>query len=393
MPTSRNPFRPGASLRPVYLAGRDELLARMRRTLAGAPEIPANMRLTGLRGVGKSVLLQQFEELAQGDGWTTWRHELEPRSNTEPDLSRLIGAASEQVIQRLSVTARVRAAARVAARAASSWTLTYDDLTLRVDPLTAVEAASVTRPLHAATIAAARAGTRGLLVLLDEAQVLRDERGRSGEHPLSMLLAAVNGLQSAGAPLALVVCGLPALTANLVGARTYSERMFRGEVVEALGRPVAREALLQPLSGTGRRATEGCVERVLGSVDGYPYFIQLWGAELWDAAVEAETLELSEALLRAVEPRIYERLDRDFYGSRLAALRPAERELVLAGASCPYPPLRVADLRSVTPKSERNVNVLVGRLAEGGLLDRTEKGVYRYTAPGFHEFLVREAQR
>jgi hypothetical protein len=169
--------------------------------------------------------------------------------------------------------------------------------------------------------------------------------------------------------------------------------MFRGEVVEALGRPVAREALLQPLSGTGRRATEGCVERVLGSVDGYPYFIQLWGAELWDAAVEAETLELSEALLRAVEPRIYERLDRDFYGSRLAALRPAERELVLAGASCPYPPLRVADLRSVTPKSERNVNVLVGRLAEGGLLDRTEKGVYRYTAPGFHEFLVREAQR
>lgn len=97
----------------------------------------------------------------------------------------------------------------------------------------------------------------------------------------------------------------------------------------------------------------------------------------------------SRELLHEVRRDIYERLDRDFYEGRVASLTPAEQELLLDSAGCSYPPLKVSELRSLTEKSEGNVNVLIGRLTEQGVLFRINKGQYRYTAPQFYEYLRR----
>lgn len=387
----KNPYRPGAATPPLHLAGREPQLAQFPKILRGAPEIPANMRLTGLRGVGKSVLLKEFEALAVTDNWAVVRHQVEPRHNTEEAVSRLLAQSIDAVKKRMSRARRIKAgvadAVEVGRRLMS---VQYEDITFAMSGSSAVEL-EVSSNLYSAVAAALDTGHEGFALLLDEAQVIRDDTTRDGEHPLSMLIAAVNALQEAGLPLALVMCGLPTLRANLQRARTYSERMFRGtNIGELAGNPgPARDAFVEPLSGTGVSADERLVSRVLDEVEGYPFFIQLWGAELWEAAHDAGLDRFTEPLLDGIEDDIYRRLDEEFYAGRVETLTPSEQDLLVSTASCPYPPLRTSDLRSRTPKSEGNVNVLMGRLTEQGVLYRVQKGTYEYTAPKFHQYLQR----
>lgn len=388
----RNPYRPGAATPPLHLAGREPQLSRFPKILRGAPEIPANVRLTGLRGVGKSVLLKEYERLARESGWAVMRHQVEPRHNTDEAISAFIAgsvtATKAQLSRARRVKAQVAGAVEVGRRMLGS--VTFDDVTLTLGGAREQEL-DLSRNLFDAVEAALDAGHEGFALLLDEAQVLRDDTARTGEHPMSMLIAAVNALQEAGLPLALVVCGLPTLRANLQRARTYSERMFRGEnIAELSGNPgPARDAFVLPLADTGISVDEGLVSRVLEEVEGYPFFIQLWGAELWEAAADAGLTTFSEQLLDSIEADIYARLDEEFYAGRVETLTPSEQDLLLSTAQCPYPPLRTADIRTRTDKSDGNVNVLMGRLTDQGVLYRLSKGIYEYTAPKFHEYLVR----
>jgi len=387
----KNPYRPGAATPPLYLAGREPQLAQFPKVLRGAPEIPANMRLTGLRGVGKSVLLKEFEALSVAEGWAVVRHQLEPRHNTEETVSQLLAGSLESAKQRMSRARRLKAgvanAVEVGRRLMS---VQYEDVTFTMGGSSAVEL-DLSRNLYDVVEAALDTGHEGFALLLDEAQVIRDDTGRGGEHPLSMLVAAVNALQEAGLPLALVMCGLPTLRANLQRARTYSERMFRGaNIAELTGNPgPARDAFVEPLSGTSVSADERLIARVLDEVEGYPFFIQLWGAELWEAASDAGLKQFTERLLDSIEVDIYRRLDEEFYAGRVETLTPSEQDLLVSTAFCPYPPLRTSDIRGRTNKSDGNVNVLMGRLTEQGVLYRVQKGTYEYTAPKFHQYLKR----
>lgn len=394
-PGSRNPYRPGAAVTPLFLAGREMEIRRFGATLAGAPELPANVRLTGLRGVGKSVLLKRLDEVAEEAGWLTSRVQVEPRHNTETALSELVLNLCRAAELKISRVARIRKTVRgVAATAHGMVRFTWQDLDLWLGlPTGAEHQQSVTKALFDVTALADKEGYTGYLLLLDEAQVIRDERESRSEHPLSLLIAAVNSLQEQEVPVGLVLCGLPTLRANLLKARTYTERMFRGEEIDRLERDAAIEAFVRPLDETGVTAGDTLVDRVIDEVEGYPFFLQLWGSELWEAAKVAGIAHFDEVLLDSVEPDIYRRLDMDFYDGRVEALTPAEQDLLMATAACSYPPLHTADIHSRAGKSGNNVNVLMGRLAEQGVVFRIQKGQYEYTAPKFYEYLVRRAAR
>lgn len=389
--TLKNPYRPGAATAPLYLAGREPQLRKFSKILAAAPEIPANLRLTGLRGVGKSVLLKEMESLARNDEWSVVRVQLEPRHNTEDAMVSLIAALTEAAARRASTIKAVKGAisdAWLAGRGLLN--VTVEDVTFSLAGAAQTEA-QLAEALFDGVDTAVRAGLNGYALMLDEAQVIRDATDRDGEHPLSMLVAAVNALQERGLPICLVLCGLPTLGANLQKARTYSERMFRADEIGALvGNPgPARDAFIKPLEGTGVDVADELVTRIIDEVEGYPYFIQLWGAELWDAAQEAGLDSFEPRLLDALEPEIYRRLDAEFYAGRVDALTPAEQDLLLLTAQCPYPPLKTADLRAISTKTDGNINVLMGRLADLGVLYRKQKGQYEYTAPKFAEYLDR----
>jgi hypothetical protein len=276
--------------------------------------MPANVRLTGLRGVGKTVLLKELESIAATAGWMTSRVQIEPRHNSESELSELVMNLAEQAKLQISRRARLRAKAKDAAVAARGLvTVSYEDITFSLNPTSSDDERTVVRALFEVAKEADRHAHEGNLLMLDEAQVIRDDSSskRSGEHPLSILVAAVNSLQEQQLPVGLVMCGLPTLRSNLRKARTYSERMFRGEEIGRLDAGTAREAFVRPLDGTGISADEVLVDRVVAEVEGYPYFVQLWGAELWDGAISGGLVTFDLEALDLVQPDIYRRLDSD----------------------------------------------------------------------------------
>jgi hypothetical protein len=388
--SGKNPYRPGVGVRPLYLAGREAPLGRFDAMLRAAPEQPASMRVTGLRGVGKTVLLEEFADHAQQQEWEPAFMELQPAHNTDKALQAALGSLLERTRRRLSRLARLRSVAGRALRS-TSLSMSWDDVSLSVSFGSKAEE-DLAHELFTTVELALGKGRAGVVLLLDEAQLVRDERDRHGEHPLSLLIAPVVALQRRALPLGLVLCGLPTLTANLQKARSYSERLFRGEEIDSLQPGQALEAFNRPLEQTARRADRKLAEAVVDEVEGYPYFLQLWGSELWDAADLAGMDRFATRLLDAARPDIYGRLDRDFYEPRVGTLTPAEQDVLVASAACPYPPLRSADLGRTSKKTPGNVNVLLGRLVDAGALYRTRKGEYAYTAPRFRDYLLRRAE-
>lgn len=388
-PLGKNPFRPGVGTRPLYLAGRDQSLRRFRAVIRAAPEQPANMRLTGLRGVGKTVLLREFSAVAQEMDWATAFLELQPGHNTDDAVAAALTAALKAAREEVSRVEKLKAAVGEAARKAGTLGIGWGEFRMTYEPGAAPSREDLSRALFEAVESIISHGRDGLVLLLDEAQVIRDETRPTGQHPLSLLVAAVSSLQKAELPIGMVLCGLPTLTGNLLRARSYTERMFRGEEIGSLGPDDASDALTRPLAESVVQLDAGLAEMVVEEVEGYPYFLQLWGAELWDAADAAGVDRFSKALLDAARPEIYRRLDLDFYDPRVATLTPAEQDVLLASAECAYPPLVVADLNAATNKTPGNVNVLLGRLVESGVLFRVRKGHYEYTAPKFRDFLLR----
>lgn len=390
----KNPFRPGVGIRPLHLAGRDPQMRRFRAMLRAAPEQPANMRLTGLRGVGKSVLLGEFEDIAKQNGWASALLELRPGHNTDESLVTAVAKTATQAKQQLSRVERLRRAVGKTARRAGTLGVGWGEFVLTYAPFTEQAQEDLSKALYEVVEMAVEKGRDGFVLLLDETQVIRDELKPTGQHPLSLLISSVVALQRQELPLGLVACGLPTLTGNLLRARSYTERMFRGEEIGRLATDEAAEAFVEPISETTADVlvSERLVEKVVAEVEGYPYFIQLWGAELWDAADAVETNRLDETLLEAARPEILRRLDLDFYEPRVATLTPAEQDVLLATADIDYPPLIVAQLNEAVDKTPANVNVLLGRLVENGVLYRLRKGQYEYTAPQFRDYLSRRVR-
>lgn len=355
--------------------------------LAAAPELPANMRVTGLRGVGKTVLLEEFQESARASGWEAAFLELQPSMNTDQAIREALCDLLRRTRASISRLQRIRGGA-ASKLSGVKLAVRWEELALSVSFGSRRER-DLARELYETLAVAQRHRRAGVVLLLDEAQLVRDERDRHGEHPLSLLLAPAIALQRAALPLALVLCGLPTLTANLQRARSYAERLFRGEEITSLDPADALAAFAKPLVGSGRQTERRVAQLVVEEVEGYPCFIQLWGAELWDAAERAGRKRFSAKLLEAIRPEIYERLDSDFYKPRLWTLTPAEQDLLIASARCSYPPLRTVELAETSSKSRGNINVLLGRLVDAGALYRVRKGEYDYSAPRFRDFLLR----
>jgi hypothetical protein len=324
--------------RPLYLAGRDVSVRRFRAVLRAAPEQPANARLTGLRGVGKTVLLGEFQKVADDMDWASSFVELQPSHSTDETLVTALAETFKNAREKLSLAERLRASVGNARRSTGTLGVAWGEFKLTYEPAGHIRNEDLTEALFSTVEAAVEKGKQGFVLLLDEAQVIRDETSRpTGQHPLSLLISSVVSLQKAELPIGLVLCGLPTLTGNLLRARSYTERMFRGEEVGSLTPEDAREAFVRPLGETVVAADSALVQDAISEVEGYPYFIQLWGAELWDAAEVAETRTLTTRLLDAARPEILRRLDLDFYEPRVSTLTPAEQDVLLATAECEYP--------------------------------------------------------
>ncbi|MGH3979454.1 MAG: AAA family ATPase [Pseudonocardiaceae bacterium] len=391
----RNPFAPGAGQRPPELAGRDRELGAfevvLERVARGRPE--RSLVLTGLRGVGKTVLLGELRSMAMRRGWGAGKVEARP----DADLRRPLSAALHRAVRDLAV--RHRAPDRVedvlavlkafALRSAPEGAKLRDRWQPGIDvPAASGRADSGDIEIDLVELftdvaeLAADVGT-GVALLIDEMQDV-------GPGDVSALCAACHELSQCGAPLVVVGAGLPHLPAVLSASKSYSERLFRYVRIDRLERGDADHAVIVPIEREEAQITGDALDVLFETSGGYPYFVQAYGKAAWDAAA-ASPIAVTD--VRMAAPEAEAELAVGFFGSRYERATPAEREYLQSMAALtggrdePVGTTRVAQELGRRPSS---VSPARDSLLKKGLVYSGERGQIAFTVPHFGRFLLRQ---
>jgi hypothetical protein len=405
---AKNPYQPGVGTTPPYLAGREPQLQRFRRILEDYPEKRRNLRITGLRGVGKTVILKEFERIARAGRsrrWVVIRRDFVPRMTDEVGFVTAIAEYLREAAEQLSPRTRLKNRLRTAMKAIGEIQVELPEgLTMRIDAgRKAARNRILEDRLRDAFIEVGRlaaAAERGVVFMFDEAHEVFDQP-RKGDYPLSALLSAVVAVQDQEdppLPLMLVLCGLPSLSGHLRAARSHAERLFRAEELANLplsansdAASEAELALTRPIEGGPIRYAPRTARQVVRDVDGYPYFIQWYGEALWDAADDAGSRVIDQRIYAASRRLIQRALDHGFYEGRYEEARAGDQLTLRVAGSLGGETFAVADLNVALPSRNANANAQsLKRLLDASIVYRVKQGAYAYTAPLFGDFLRRE---
>jgi hypothetical protein len=322
----RNPYKPGAGHMPPYLAGREGEYAEFDRLLE-QDEILENLVLTGLRGVGKTVLLETFKSRALEQGWVWASADLSESASISE------AALAERIIADLALITSSMTVADPSRRPGAGFTASLRQVPLSHEVLVDVYrrtpglvADKIKATLEFAWEHLREQDERRVVFAYDEAQNLSDHAANE-QFPLSVLLDVFQSIQKKGIPFLLVLAGLPTLFPKLVDARTYAERMFRVMTLTKLTDEESREAILKPIevAACPVRLTSESVEVIVHESAGYPYFIQFIGREVYDVFIRQHADE--EKKLVPIEA-IQRKLDADFFAGRWARITDRQRELL-----------------------------------------------------------------
>lgn len=388
----RNPYAPGAGQRPPELAGRDRELKQFEVTLdrVAAGRSERSMVLSGLRGVGKTVLLNALRSLAVQRAWGSGKLEARPDQSMRIPLAQAVHAGVRDIAHRhrdedkaTLVSGVVKSFAlrtSLDARKGHRWHPPTDV------PATKGRADSGDLELDLIelfTDVADLAGDLGVgvAVFIDEMQDIALEE-------LSALCAACHEISQQNAPLLVVGAGLPHLPVALTSSKSYAERLFRYVVVDRLPRAEADRALLIPAAGEDVVYDADALDELYQVTDGYPYFVQAFGKVVWDAAPASpiRAVDVKEAA-----PLAEAELGVGFFGSRFDRATPAEREYMRAmaelGEANEDGPVSTSDVADRLARKPQSMSPARDGLIKKGLVFAEERGVVRFTVPHFGRFL------
>lgn len=380
-----NPYTPGAGTRPPALTGRDDQLAHFELLLGrlerGKPE--RSMLISGLRGVGKTVLLTTFQDLALDRGWFPAFSEI--RHDTE--LRPLIGRMARRVLLAMSRVERVKDRARRALGVLKAFTVTTPDgveLSIDVDVLAGIaDSGDLEDDLGDLLVelgqAASEAGS-GVVFLLDEIQFL-------DQASLEALIAALHRVAQRELPLALVGGGLPSIPRLAGEAKSYAERLFTFPRIGSLTEAAATEALVLPAREEGVEFDESAVERILELSEAYPYFLQEYGRHVWQMAAESP---ISQKEVERAHPNVQADLDEGFFSVRFERATAAERRYMSALAALGTAAQESGHVAQRLGYSDSTqASVVRSNLIDKGLIYSPEYGLIDFTVPHFAAFMQR----
>jgi hypothetical protein len=382
-----NPFTPNAGAPPPALVGRDAelegfeiLLERLQR---GYPE--QSMLITGLRGVGKTVLLGAFEGRALNAGWITVTAEITRNEEFGVRMGSLVRRALFQAAPKATWTNKLRRAAGVL-RSFSITVSSEGSITagIDVDPVEGMaDTGNLSDDLTDLLVAlgeAARERETGVAFLVDEVQFLRAPE-------FEALIAGLHRTVQRQLPITLVGAGLPQLPRLAGEAKSYAERLFKFPRIGRLSPPQAEAALAEPAADLGVTFDPGAIDVIVDYTEGYPYFIQEYGKIAWDLAPEGTTIgrRVVEEAQRAVETK----LDESFF--RVRAERTTELELryLRAIAELGSGGHAAGDVAALLGRTSEQLGPTRARLIEKGLIYTTAHGRGDFTVPQFDRYLRR----
>jgi hypothetical protein len=382
-----NPFAPGAGTPPPELAGRDELRETIRIAIARVKRgLPArSLMLVGLRGVGKTVLLDRMRDDAEREGIETLRMEA-PENRSLPAL---LAPQLRQALLRLSRNERARDLSRRALRAlagfAKSLKVKYADMEvgLDLDPEPGLAdngdlEHDLQALLEAAGEAAKAAGT-ALAIFIDELQYVEEEQ-------LAALITSLHRTAQRQLPVILIGAGLPQLRGRMGQAKSYAERMFEFPEIGALPEEAARRAIEKPLSDQDVGIAGDALERILTETHRYPYFVQEWSKHAWDAA-DASPIGLDD--VEDASAAAIAALDESFFRVRFDRLTPAERRYLRAMAELGPGPHRSGDIAAELDRPVSSFGPIRNQLIVKGMIWSPGHGDTAFTVPLFDAFMRR----
>ncbi|HEX9482475.1 MAG TPA: ATP-binding protein [Solirubrobacteraceae bacterium] len=379
-----NPYTPGAGRKPPTLAGRDPDLESFRSLieLLASGGYERSLIYSGLRGVGKTVLLMEFDVLASEAGWATTDVQ---EVGSQPDFRVTFARMAVRLLREMSRKHRLKARIDQALGVVKAFSVAVPSgvqLKLDVDAATGVadsgdpeqDLTDLVREIGDV----ARATGAGALFLIDEMHNLDTSS-------LAAICIALQGISRGGLPVAIVGAGLPDLRVRLMSAKPYADRLLEYRELGRLGDPPARSALIAPAATRGVEFEEPAARRVVRESAGYPYFIQEYGRELWN---EADSSPITTRDVEAVREIVTDSLARNFFGTRFALATEAEQRYLAAMASLGIDCCRTADVaRAYGAKDQRGVSIHREALIQKGLIWSPRRGQLEFTVPLFAEYL------
>lgn len=381
-----NPYTPNAGARPPALVGRDPqlqafevLLDRLRR---GHTE--QSMLITGLRGVGKTVLLGAFEDRARSREWTTIEAEITKNVDFGPRMAQLVRRALLQVAPKAKWRKRGRRAAAVLksfqVTVAPQGTLTFG---LDVDAADGLaDSGSLGEDLTDVLVAlgeAAQEQDRGVVFLFDEVQFLTTVE-------LEALIAALHKTVQRQLPITLVGAGLPQLPRLAGEAKSYAERLFQFPMIGELDEAQATEALLKPAEPLAVEYEKDAVKAIVDYTQGYPYFLQEYGKLVWDRTPASP---IRRRDVQDAQDAVEAKLDSSFFRVRTDRVSELELQYMRAMAELGPEPQAAKDVAALMDRTSEQLGPTRSRLVEKGLLYTPAHGFAAFTVPQFDRYMRR----
>jgi len=382
-----NPYNPGAGTPPPELAGRDELREKVRicieRLRIG--NSAKSLILVGLRGVGKTVLLDRMRSDAEGTGIQTLRIEA-PENKSLPAM---LAPELRKALLRMSTIESAKEVSQRALRALAGFAkglkIKFADIEVGFDyePEPGLadngELESDLTALLVQTGEAAKAAGTVMVMFIDELQYVKESQ-------FAALIAALHRCAHLRLPITLVGAGLPQLLALAGEAKSYSERLFEYPQVDKLNTSAAMDALRKPAQQLGVNYTDDAALDIVEKTQGYPYFLQEWGKHTWDVAT---TSPITLDVVKTATQLTIAGLDESFFKVRLERTTPSERRYLRAMADLGPGPHRSGDIANQLLKTVSTQAPVRSSLIRKGIVWSPTHGDTAFTAPLFHEYLLR----
>jgi hypothetical protein len=385
MDRANNPFAPGAGHQPPELAGRDKIIedafVSLSRILKGRPD--RGHLLLGLRGVGKTVLLNRIERLAVELGY----HVVLIEAPEEKPLADLLVPRLKGILIKLSRHERAKEVAlrglAVLRGFATAFKVTLAGVDIEVKAEEGVAdsgdlEADLPALLTAAGEAAAEAGS-GVAILIDEVQYL-------STRDLGALIVAMHRINQLSLPVVFFGAGLPQIAKLAGDAKSYAERLFRYPAVDKLDDAAAEAAIWKPVAAEGAAIQPEAVRMIRERTQGYPYFLQEWGYHSWDTALGSP---ITVRDVEAASIDATDRLDQDFFRVRFDRLTDREKDYMRAMAELGPGPHRSGDIAAALKIELRSAGPLRDSLIKKGMIYSEKHGKNGFTVPLFDDFMRR----
>jgi hypothetical protein len=382
-----NPYSPGAGSQPPELSGRDAIIENASIALdrIRAGRSARSFILYGLRGVGKTVLLNRIRIEAESRGFLTIHIEA-PENRSLPAI---LVPSLRSLLIRLSTKEKARELAQKALRAVTGFAralkLKYQDIEFQVDLPSEVGLADsgdlefdLKELLEATARAAAEIGS-AVILFIDELQYVQEEQ-------LEALITALHAASQKQLPVTVVAAGLPQLLGQMGKAKSYSERLFEYAGIDKLPGPEATQALVKPAQSENVTFEETAVAEILKQTQGYPYFLQEWGKHAWNLASD-KVIEYQDAI--NATPQALAELDGGFFRVRFDRLTPTEKQYMRAMAALGSGPHRSGDVAQRLGKKVTTVAPVRNNLIAKGMAYSPAHGDIAFTVPMFDGFLKR----